>query len=214
MSGRTALFAALGLVVVLVAIGFLVPIPSPADLRTWAAGAGWAGPLVFLAVYTAFTVIPIPRTVFTLSAGLLLGEVVGLVVAMAATTLAATIAFSLARGAGRRWLEAHLDRENVRAVNVRLTRGGVTAVMSLRLIPLLPFAPVNYCCGLSAIAFRPYLMGTVLGCLPGTAAAVFLGDALTGTTPPALVAVYIALAGIGALGLYTVVRPVKQEQTA
>jgi uncharacterized membrane protein YdjX (TVP38/TMEM64 family) len=65
---------------------------------------------------------------------------------------------------------------------------------------------MNYCCGLSSTALRPFLLGTALGSLPGTIAIVLLGDALTGSTPPALLACYGAFALIGALGLVRVVR--------
>jgi uncharacterized membrane protein YdjX (TVP38/TMEM64 family) len=59
-----------------------------------------------------------------------------------------------------------LDRVSVRTVNERLTGGGWLAVASLRLIPVLPFLPVNYCCGVSSLRTWPYLVGTVLGCVP------------------------------------------------
>ncbi|WP_436492779.1 TVP38/TMEM64 family protein [Actinokineospora sp. HUAS TT18] len=211
MSGRNAVIIALGVLALLVVAGSIVPLPGPADLRTWAGAAGWATPLVFLAVYTLCTVAPIPRTVFNLSAGLLLGEVVGVAVAMIATALAAWIAFALARGLGRRWVESHLERDSVKAVNARLSGGGTAGVISLRLIPMVPFAAMNYCCGVSAIPFRPFLLGTLIGSVPGTAAVVILGDALTGTTPPALLAVYAGLALVGGVGLYAALRSRKSE---
>lgn len=206
VSRRTALVLVLGALAAVVAVGALVPIPDPAQVRDWAAGAGWATPALFLLAYSVLAVAPIPRTVFNLSAGLLLGEAVGVGVALVATALAATMAFGLTRGVGRRWVGRHLRRGVVRAVDDRLSRGGAAGVISLRLIPMVPFAPLNYCCGLSTIGFRPYLVGTMVGSLPGTAAAVVLGDALTGTTPPALLAAYAALAVAGAVGLYVVLR--------
>jgi len=202
---------AIGVLAALVVAGSLVPIPSPAEVRAWASQAGWATPVLFFGVYTVCTVAPIPRSVFNLSAGLLLGEAIGVAVAMIATAAAAWIAFTLARGLGRRWIERHLERDAVRAVNARLSGGGTAGVVSLRLIPMIPFAPVNYCCGISAIGFRPFLVGTMVGSLPGTAAAVILGDALTGTTPPALLAVYAGLAVVGGAGLYVVLRVRKPE---
>lgn len=206
VSGRKALIIALVALIALVVAGSLAPVPSPAEVRTWAAAAGWATPVLFLAVYAVLTVVPIPRTVFNLSAGLLLGEALGVAVAMLGTALAALAAFLLARGLGRRWMEAHLERAAVRTVNARLSGGGVAGVISLRLIPMIPFAPMNYCCGISSIRLGPFLAGTVIGSLPGTIAVVVLGDALTGTTPPALLAVYGALALIGAVGLSVVLR--------
>ncbi|WP_372495269.1 TVP38/TMEM64 family protein [Actinokineospora globicatena] len=206
MPGRRALLLVSAAVIALVLVGSLIPIPSPVQVRLWADGLGWATPVLFLIGYSVLTVAPIPRTVFNLSAGLLLGGAAGFAVAMVATTIASTLAFSLARGLGRRWVEPHLERGVVRAVNARLAGGGVGAITTLRLVPMVPFAPMNYCCGLSTISLRPFLIGTFLGSLPGTAAAVFLGDALTGTTPPALLAVYAVLAVAGAIGFVLVMR--------
>jgi uncharacterized membrane protein YdjX (TVP38/TMEM64 family) len=214
VSRRTQLILAFVLLTALVAAALTLPVPSPAELRTWASGAGTATPLLFLLVYAVLTVAPIPRTVFSLAAGLLLGNGLGIVIAMLATATSAALGFLLARLLGRGLVTRHLHRGAVRSVNDRLTGGGVLAVTSLRLIPVIPFAPLSYCCGMSSIRMAPYLAGTVLGSLPGTAAVVLLGDALTGSTPPALVACYGAFALVGAIGLYRVVRTTTTTTTA
>lgn len=202
MSRRATLVLLLGLLAAVVAVGVFVPLPSPAEVRDWAAAAGWATPALFFLAYSLLAALPIPRTVFNLSGGLLLGEVWGVVIGMAATGIAGSLGFALARGLGRRWVSPLLEVSAIRAVDARLRSGGFPGVLSLRLIPAVPFAPLNYCCGLSTIAFRPYLWGTLVGSLPGTTAAVVLGDALTGTTPPALLAIYGFLAVAGGFGLY------------
>jgi uncharacterized membrane protein YdjX (TVP38/TMEM64 family) len=203
---RRKLLLALTLLAVLVVAAFVLPIPSPAELRDWAAGAGPATAILFLVAYSVLTVAPVPRTVFNLAAGLLLGNAVGIVVAITATGISGALGFGLARLLGRDLVARHLHRTSVRAVNERLAGGGVLAVTSLRLIPVVPFAPLGYCCGVSSLKFVPYLLGTVLGSLPGTVAVVVLGDALTGATPPALLACYAGFALLGAIGLYRVVR--------
>jgi uncharacterized membrane protein YdjX (TVP38/TMEM64 family) len=206
MSGRTKLIVALTLLAGLVTAAITLPLPSPAELRTWTAGNGLVTALVFLLAYSVLTVAPIPRTVFNLAAGLLLGDVVGIVVAVVATTIASGLAFGLARLLGRDLVSRHLHRTSVRTVNERLSGGGVLAIASLRLIPVVPFAPMCYCCGVSSVRPGPYLVGTALGSLPGTIAVVLLGDALTGNTPPALLACYGVFAVLGAIGLVRVFR--------
>jgi uncharacterized membrane protein YdjX (TVP38/TMEM64 family) len=110
-------------------------------MRTWAQSVGIAAPLLFLLGHTLVTMAPVPRTVFTLAAGLLLRT-----------------------GAG------------------------------------LPFSVLNHCSALSSIGFASTLAGTV-GVVPGSVAVVVLGDALTGTTSPALLAVSLTGAAIGVVGL-------------
>lgn len=206
MSGRLKLIVALVLLAVVVAAAIVLPVPSAAELRSWAGGHGVRTALLLLLAYSVLTVIPIPRTVFNLAAGLLLGNVVGIVVAIVATTIASGLSFGLARLLGRDLVSRHLHRASVRAVNERLSGGGVLAITSLRLIPVVPFAPMSYCCGVSSVRFGPYLLGTALGSLPGTIAVVVLGDALTGDTPPALLACYGVFALVGAIGLVKVLR--------
>jgi len=206
MTRRTKLIVAAVVLVAAVVAAFVLPVPSPAQLRDWAAGHGPATAFLLLAAYSVLTVAPIPRTVFNLAAGLLLGDVVGIAVALAATAISGMLGFGLARLLGRDLVARHMHRKSVRAVNERLSDGGILAVTSLRLIPVVPFAPLGYCCGILDVRWRPYLIGTVLGSLPGTVAVVVLGDALTGGTPPALLACYLAFALVGALGLIKVVR--------
>ncbi len=194
------------LLAALVVAAFTLPVPEPAQLRTWVSGAGAAAPALMFLAYVVATLVPIPRTVFSLASGLLLGPVVGVAVALVATAVSALLSFALARSLGRRLVARHLTRARVRAVDERLTGGGWLAVASLRVIPAVPFLPTNYACGLSSVRTREYLAGTVAGSLPGTTAAVLLGDTLTGTTPPALLGVYGACALAGAAGLWLAIR--------
>lgn len=194
------------LVAALVVAAFVLPVPEPAQLRTWATAAGAAAPALMFLTYVVATLVPIPRTVFSLASGLLLGPLVGIAVALVATAVSGLASFALARSLGRRVVARHLDRAPVRAVDQRLTGGGWLAVASLRLIPLIPFLPTNYACGLSSVRTRPYLAGTVAGSVPGTVAVVVLGDTLTGGTPPALLAAFAVFAVAGATGLWFAIR--------
>lgn len=189
---------ALGLAVVSAAL--LLPVPRPLEMREWAASVGPLAPLLFVLAQSVVTVAPVPRTVFTLAGGLLFGPVLGIAIALIGTTLSALLAFALVRGIGRELVAPHLDRGALRAVDTRLHRRGWLAVISMRLIPLIPFSVLNYCCAVSSIRLRHYLLGTV-GVVPGTIAVVLLGDALTGTTSPGLVAASVVCAAIGVVGL-------------
>ncbi len=191
----------LGLLLATVAVAALtLPVPSALQMRAWAQSAGIAAPVLFLLGQTLVTVAPIPRTAFTLTAGLLFGPVLGVALSLTGTTLAAVLAFVVVRRLGRDLVRPHLDRRVLRAIDARLRRRGWLAVASLRLIPAVPFAVLNYCSALSCIRFRDYLVGTV-GVIPGSVALVVLGDALAGTTSPALFAVSLGCAAIGLVGL-------------
>ncbi|MFN2478651.1 MAG: TVP38/TMEM64 family protein [Pseudonocardiaceae bacterium] len=197
---RTRLLVTLLVLGVVCVAAVVLPVPSPLQVRDWSQSVGIAAPLLFVLGHALATVAPVPRTVFTLAAGLLFGPVLGVGLSLVATVLSAVLAFGLVRRLARGLVLPHLDHKMLRAVDARLRRRGWLAVASLRLIPAVPFSVLNYCSALSSIRFRHYLAGTV-GVLPGTVAVVVLGDALTGTTSPALLAVSLAGAGIGVIGL-------------
>lgn len=206
---RRAILGAVALLVVLAAAYFM-PLPSIAQVRDWSDGMGsWFG-WAFFAVYAIATIAPIPRTPFTVAAGVLFGPILGFVGSLTAATVSALIAFALARRLGRARVAPLLSKPVVASVEHRLARRGWLAVGSLRLIPVCPFSIVNYLSGLSSVPILPYLVASIVGTAPGTAAVVFLADALTGDTHPAMIFVSGGLFAVGLIGLVVDARmPVK-----
>lgn len=199
----TAAAVLAGLVLVAVVVGS----PGVAELQRTVRAAGAWGPALFVVLQVAITLTPVPRTPFSIAAGVLFGSVAGLAVAVAATTAAAAVAFLLVRLAGERHVQRHAPEAAVRWVRVRVQRSGLLAVVSMRLIPLLPFSVVNYAAGLSGVRFAHYLVGSVLGVIPGTAAVVVLGDAVSGGGPsPALLTVSVVCGAVGVVGMLVAAR--------
>ena len=182
-------------------VALTVPVPSPTQIREWAHTVGPMLPLVFLLCHTLITITPIPRTVFTLTAGLLFGPLVGVTITLTATTLSAVLALLLVRKLGRGAVAERLQHRALRAVDLRLEQRGWLAVASLRLIPVVPFSLLNYCCGVSSVRLTPYVLATIAGIIPGTVAIALLGDAITGQASPLLLAISASCAGVGLLGL-------------
>ncbi|MBV9321747.1 MAG: TVP38/TMEM64 family protein, partial [Mycobacterium sp.] len=134
----------------LVAVALLVPLPTAVQLRDWATSVGPWFPAAFLVAHIAVTVLPFPRTAFTLAAGLLFGPVLGVVLAVVASTASALIALLLVRAAG--WQLSRLVRHRtVDTLDDRLRDRGWPAILSLRLIPAVPFSVLNYAAGASAV---------------------------------------------------------------
>ena len=187
-------------IVILVALALLVPLPTAVQLRDWSRSLGPWFPLAFLAAHTVITVFPFPRTAFTLAAGLLFGTGYGVLIAVTASTASALIALLLVRAGG--WqLSSLVSHPAIETVDTRLRQRGWLAVLSLRLIPAVPFAVINYAAGASAVRIAPYGLATLAGILPGTAAVVILGDAFTGNVSPMLALVSVATASLGVAGL-------------
>ena len=187
---------------------------NPAAVQDAVRTAGMWAPALFVVLQVLVTVPPVPRTIFTLAAGLLFGAATGVVLAVTATAAAAVLAFWLVRLTGGGLVERFADRGPVLWTRRRLDRSGLLAVTSLRLIPAIPFSVLNYAAGLSGVRFAPFLFGTVLGTAPGTVALVILGDAVTGRVPPALLAVSVTGGLVGTIGALVAARRPAGERAA
>lgn len=197
---RTRIAATAVATAAMVAVVVLVPLPSAVQLRDWSASVGPWFPLTFFGAHVVVTVFPFPRTAFTLAAGLLFGPVLGVAIAVTASTLSAVIALVLVRAAG--WQLSNLvTHPRVDALNARLRVRGWPAVLSLRLIPAVPFSVLNYAVAASSVGLSAYFLATLVGLIPGTAAVVILGDAMTGNVSPLLVLVSLCTAAVGIAGL-------------
>lgn len=202
---RLRLAGSLVLIVILVAVAVLVPLPTAVQLRDWATSVGPWFPLAFLGAHILVTVFPFPRTAFTLAAGLLFGPVLGIPLAVTAATISAVLALLLVRALGLQ-LNRVVRHPRIDSLDARLRERGWPTVLSMRLIPAVPFSVLNYAAGASAVRVTPYSLATLAGLLPGTAAVVVLGDALTGNVSPLLVLISLCTAGVGLAGLAYEVR--------
>jgi uncharacterized membrane protein YdjX (TVP38/TMEM64 family) len=184
------------------AVAGVVGMPDPAQLRAAIAAAGPVAPALFVLLYAAATLAPLPKNVLAAVAGLLFGLAVGLAVVFLAALLGALAAFALGRVLGREAVE-RLTGTRVARVDALLRRRGLLAVLAVRLVPVLPFTAINYAAGLTAIRTQDYIVGTALGIIPGIIAFVALGA--YGTSPaswPFVLAVLglVALTAAGVAG--------------
>jgi uncharacterized membrane protein YdjX (TVP38/TMEM64 family) len=204
-----ALAAVVG-ITVLIVVAALVPLPTAVQLRDWAESIGPWFPLAFLLAHAIVTIFPVPRTAFTLAAGLLFGPAIGVLIAVIGSTASALLALLLVRAFGWR-LNRLVRHRSMDTVDERLNERGWPTILSLRLIPVVPFAAINYAAGASAVRLVPYTLATLAGLLPGTAAVVILGDALAGHTSPWLFAVSVCTGALGLAGLVMEIRKYRQS---
>src|SRR5699024_861719 len=88
--------------------------------RWWGGGAAGAWFLGLFGVgYVLITQFPVPRTILTLSSGVLFGPWVGVLVALSATTVAAALSLSVVRGLLGEWMAPRLRHPAVAGINAR-----------------------------------------------------------------------------------------------
>lgn len=151
-----------------------------ATLEGWVAGAGVAGPLLFMTLYAIATVLFLPGSVLTLAGGALFGPIWGTLYNLTGATLGALLAFLVARYLASDWVQTQLGKGAGRRVE-RLIKGaegeGWRFVAFTRLVPLFPFNLLNYALGLTRIPLLQYIVASYVFMLPGAIAYTYIGYA-------------------------------------
>lgn len=149
---------------------------DPAALQAWVAGAGAAGPALFMAIYALATVLFLPGSVLTLAGGALFGPVWGTLWNLAGATLGAALAFLIARHLGADWVSRRAGPRLSR-LNEGVSSEGWRFIAFVRLVPVFPFSLLNYALGLTRIPFLVYVVASGIFMLPGAIAYTWLGYA-------------------------------------
>lgn len=145
-------------------------------LEQWVAGAGAAGPIVFMLIYAIGTVFFLPGSVLTLAGGAIFGPVLGTFYNLTGATLGATIAFVIARYLASHWVERKTDGR-MKQLKEGVEGEGWRFVAFVRLVPLFPFNLLNYALGLTRIKLSHYILASYVCMLPGALAYTYLGYA-------------------------------------
>jgi uncharacterized membrane protein YdjX (TVP38/TMEM64 family) len=179
----------------LAVVALRVPLPQLSVLRVWVTGLGPAAPVVFLLGYAVAVLAPVPKSVLSAVAGLAFGVPLGIVLVLAGASLGALGAFAVGRALGRDAVSRYAP-DGLARLDSMLQRHGMLAALVVRWVPVLPFTVLNYACGVTAMRWRHYTVGTVVGLAPGTVALVVIGNAGTGISPWALIAGSVGLAAV------------------
>jgi uncharacterized membrane protein YdjX (TVP38/TMEM64 family) len=193
--------AVLGLAIAVAFVAVSLAGVSPSEGQQWVAGAGTAGPVVFVLAAGALGLALFPGHVTATVAGMLFGAVAGTALALAATLLGAGLSLLVARRLGADAVLSLVGPRG-RGWHAWVTANGFSAVLACRLAPGMPSGVVNYLAGLAAIRPRAFVAAVALGALPKTIAYVVLGGALSDPVSARgafAVALYVGAAVGGAL---------------
>ncbi|WHZ25949.1 MAG: putative phospholipase D family protein [Nitrospira sp.] len=142
-------------------------------------------PFIVVGSFVIGGLVVAPVTVLVAATVLTFGPLHGFVYSFIGMTLSALVTFGLGRLMGRQLVERWSAR--LYRLSRNLATKGVLAVVAVRVIPVAPFTVVNMIAGATHIRTRDYLLGTVLGELPGLLAiAVFMDQVATTLNAPGL----------------------------
>lgn len=147
---------------------------SIGELREGAGQRGWLVLPVFAGAYALVAVTPIPVTIMAMAAGIVFGTVLGSVVSVLGVLVGCWGGYWLARLVGQAPVDRLLGKRFYK-IQDQLEDNGFQAVFLLRLMPGVPYWPVNYGSGAFGVPQRDFVVASGLAAIPGQVALVALG---------------------------------------
>lgn len=159
------------------------------------ARGAWYAPLLLVGMYAIGCVFAVPASLFIIAAGAIWGWALGGTFAMAGGLLGAMASFFAGRVFG----------DGLR-VNRRLRDAGFRSLLVVRLLPVLPFAAVNYGAGVARVNVAAFFFSTLLGLIPSNYVFAWSADEIFNGTLSGR-AVFLRLAGVAVIAVALVVIP-------
>ena len=121
----------------------------------------WWAPIVYIVLYAVCDVLFIPPLPLSIFAAVAWGWLLGGTLELFAAIVGAIFPFLIAQ-------RAAVERRHL----------SWTVLLVLRLVPVIPYTPLNYAAGLTTIALPQYLLATFIGIIPSTYIFAFFVDSL------------------------------------
>jgi uncharacterized membrane protein YdjX (TVP38/TMEM64 family) len=159
----------------------------------------------FMALYVVQTALSLPgAAILSLAAGAIFGALMGTVYANIAATIGATLAFLVTRYLLHDMVMRKFG-DRLEKLNKELETRGLNYLLFLRLVPIFPFFLINLAAGLTRLPLRTFVIGTMLGIIPGGFVYCNAGASLATVTTLGEVASPRVLGSFSLLGLFALV---------
>ncbi|MEO1719678.1 MAG: TVP38/TMEM64 family protein [Pseudomonadota bacterium] len=134
--------------------------------------------IIYMAAYIAVVALSLPGGLaMTLTGGLLFQPLIGIPATVIAATIGATIIFLVAKTSLGETLAAKAGPW-VGKLREGFQENALSYMLFLRLVPAFPFVVVNLAPALLGVKLRTYVLGTLIGIIPGTSAYTLVGASL------------------------------------
>jgi len=165
----------------------------------------------YIFIYTIQTALSLPgAAILTLAGGAIFGALMGTIWVNIGATTGAVLAFLLAQTLLRDWVVKKFGRQ-MEALDKGLSESGMSYLLFLRLVPLFPFFLVNLACGITGLPLRTYILGTMVGILPGSFVYANAGASIASINNMGDVASPRVLVSFALLGLFALIPTVYKK---
>ncbi|MGG5462230.1 TVP38/TMEM64 family protein [Clostridium sp. B9] len=144
------------------------------NIRIFILKAGIFAPLMYIIAFSLVPLTLFPDSLLAILGGSLFGLIKGSFYTLIGALIGSTISFFISRYFGHKFIK---DSNNPKLKNIQelIKDNGFFMILLLRLIPLFPFDLISYGAGLTKISFKDFILGTLIGTIPGIIVFVNLG---------------------------------------
>jgi len=136
--------------------------------------SGWAASLrenparhlYVLGAYVIGSILLVPITAMILVTAIIFGPVMGSLYSIVGSLVGAAVTYAIGRFLGQDFVR-NIAGAKWRRLEQKIRQTGIVAVTTLRLLPIAPFTVVNIISGAFKVPLRDYILGSLLGLLPG-----------------------------------------------
>lgn len=170
-----------------------------------------SAPLGFLVVMAMFVIgglLMVPVMLLITATIFSFGAIYGFLYALAGSLLSAVAVYGLGRLVGRNRVR-RLAGARLNRITQQLAQRGVLTVFIVRLVPVAPFSVVNLVAGASNISLRDFVLGTILGMVPGILALALLSERIEAVIQAPSTGSVLTLIGVALIVSFVIYRLVK-----
>jgi phospholipase D1/2 len=175
-------------VVILVGLFLLAAAWIWTPMREWLsvdALTAWAGtvrespaaPLIVIAAYVVGGLLVFPVTLLIVATAFTFGPFHGFTYSLAGSVASALVTYGIGRLIGKGRVRSLLGGRLARLGRL-FRRNALVAVATVRVVPVAPYTVINVVAGAFRIPFGDFVIGTVIGMVPGVFAITVLGKGL------------------------------------
>lgn len=149
---------------------------NPERVAAWMermSGSAWA-PLIVIVVFVVGGLIMFPLTLLIMATAIVFAPWMAASLSLVGSVANAIVLYLIGRSLMRDTM-THAFGSYVEKLRQALDHSGIIAVATVRMVPVAPFTLVNLAAGAVDVRLRDYVLGTLLGVLPGTIALTAFG---------------------------------------
>lgn len=144
------------------------------NLKILILSSGYFAPLIYIIAFSLVPLTLFPDSLLAILGGTLFGLSKGFLYTSIGALIGGSISFFLSRILGQSFVEK-FENNKLNNIQSLLKENGFLMILLLRLIPLFPFDLISYGAGLTKISYKDFILGTLIGTIPGILVFVNLG---------------------------------------